>query len=148
MCIETRSWDTYRALPIVIIVALVVSELPELILSKSSVIGNHEVLGGSNSSTSNVLRNYEEFKIIGHDVFGNDCSWWWVVLSCEEPIVDSLVHSNLSKLWIVVLSKGFEALLDFWNFNIHDELDLGLSYTISVEDDHFWKTFVLSLICF
>lgn len=143
MCIKTGSRNTNSSLPIVIIVALVVSKSPELVLSKSSVIRDHKVFGSSNSSTSNVLSNQEEFKIVGNHVLGNDCSRSWVVVAVEEPIVNSLVHSDFGELWVVIFSKLFETFLDLRDFDFHDKLNLGLSYTISVEDNHFWKMFII-----
>lgn len=64
MSIEARSRNSNSTRPIVIIVALLVSEIPKLILSKSSVVANDLELGSSNSSTGNVLGNKEILVLI------------------------------------------------------------------------------------
>lgn len=74
MCIKTRSRYSNCALPIVIIVALVVSKLPELILSQSSVIVDNMILGSGKCTASNVLSSQEEFKIVGDTSGGNNSS--------------------------------------------------------------------------
>jgi hypothetical protein len=98
------------------------------------------------------VRNQEEFKVVADNVFVDHRSWFWVELSLEEEsVVDSLVHKDLSVLWIVdstILGEGSEGLGDGWEFHVEDQLGLGLSYTISVEDDHFWETSVDGLILF
>ena len=81
-------------------------EGPELVLSQSGVIRNHKELGSSHRSASNVLGDKEELEIVEDNITGNNGTRTRVRLSIQEkPIINPLIHSNLRKLGVVVLSK-------------------------------------------
>ena len=147
MRIEAWGWNSNSSRPVIIVVALVVSELPELVLGKASVITNNEKFGSRNGTTSNILSDQEKFKMIRYNSLWNNCTGTGVDFTInEESVIDSLVDRDLSEFGVVVLTELLEAFLNLGDFDLHDELDLRLTHTVSVEDDKLRQLTVLFLI--
>ena len=69
MGIEARSWDTNCTRPVIIVVALIVSDRPELILSETgTLISDDEELGAGDSSAGDVLSDKEELEMVGSNI--------------------------------------------------------------------------------
>lgn len=94
------------------------------------------------------MRDQKELEVVGHNILVDHRSWLWVVLAVEEEsVIDSFVHEDLSELWLFAstISIG-EGGVDGWDLGLSDEGGLGLSYTVSVEDDHFWESTIMVII--
>jgi len=150
MGVEADSWETDGTLPVGKVVALVVGQLTELVQRHAGVIGNDEVLSWSDGTNGNLVRDQKELEVVGHNILVDHRSWLWVVsLVTEESVVDSLVDKDLSEFWLFAFTIDFgETGVDGWKFSLGDEGSLGLSYTISVEDDHFWISLVVLIVSF
>lgn len=57
MSIEARSRNSYSTRPVEVVVALLVSEIPKLVLGESSVVADDLELGSGDSSAGNILGN-------------------------------------------------------------------------------------------
>jgi hypothetical protein len=148
MGVEADSWETDGTLPVGKVVALVVGQLTELVQRHAGVIGNDEVLSWSDGTNGNLVRDQKELEVVGHNILVDHRSWLWVVsLVAEESVVDSFVDEDLSELWLFAFTIDFgESGVDGWKLSLGDEGSLGLSYTISVEHDHFWISVVLLVV--
>ncbi len=146
---HTGSRNTNCPLPVRVVVALIVGELPESVLGESSVISDDKEFGAGDSSTGDILGDEEELEVVGDDIVGDDGSWQGILLPVKEkPIIDPLVNRDLRELWLVVLAELPESLLDLGDFNVHDQLDLRLTNSISVENNEFWQAFIHTLVLF
>jgi len=137
MRVEADSWETDGTLPVGKVVALVVGQLTELVKRHSCVIGHNEVLSWSDGTNGNLVRDQKELEVVRDDTLVNHRSWLRVKLAVkEESIINSLIDKDLSKLWLTSFSIDIrECLFDCWKLSVHDERGLGLSYTVSVEDN-------------
>jgi len=148
MGIEADTWETDGTLPVGKVVALVVGQLSELVERHTGVVSDDEVLGWSDGTNGNLVRDQKELEVVGHNILVDHRSWLWVVSAvAEESVIDSFVHEDLSELWLFTstISVG-EGGVDGWDLSLSDEGGLGLSYTVSVEDDHFWESAVMVVI--
>ena len=148
MGVEADSWETDSTLPVSEVVALIVGQLAEGVERHAGVVSDDEILGWSDSTNGYLVRDQKELEVVGHNILVDHRSWLWVVLGVqEESVVDSLVDKDLSELGLVAftISVG-ESGVDGWDLGLGDEVGLRLTYTVSVEDNHFWESAVLVVV--
>ena len=117
MSVKARSRNTDSTWPIIVIVALFISNIPELVLCELRVIIDNEEFGSCNCSACNVLCDQKVFVMFWYNTVGYNCTWTWVLfLVHEKSIINSFVNGNFCKLRIVIFTKALESFFDFWDF--------------------------------
>ena len=148
MGVEADTWETDGSLPVSKVVALVVGQLAELVEAHTGVVRDDKVLGGSDSTDGNLVRDQKELEVVRDDILVDHRSGLGIVgVVEEESVIDSLVDQDLGVLGTFTLTiDSVKGGIDGWKLSVNDKVGLGLAYTISVEDDHLWVSVVMRLI--
>lgn len=127
------------SLPVGVIEALPVGELPEGILLQVCVVGDELIACRSGSTWGHILCDHFEVEAFIHDLAVHNGAWGGVFELLEEAMSDSLIDEDLGECWWVVFFECTEHLLDLYCFSIQYRLYLAFTDTISIEDYGIWE---------